>query len=329
MTDITKRLASLSPEKRKLLEQLLKKEGLSVQKREHNVSEQQPNVKLKEDLTVPFALHINSHLLSENERKQQTQKFYDSVTQKLNSTLFAKYAMFLNYGYVANESPQYATVELPANRLNINSMKLVLEVIGDCELTGRKILDVGCGRGGTIYTISQYFNPQEITGVDLSTKAIDFCCSHYRSIQARFLEEDAENLPFEENRFDAIINIESSHNYPNIDQFYTEVYRCLKMGGYFLYTDVLQAEFWDSYLSDLQHLGFILEHERDITSNVLLSCDDKSKRQLGSFNQGNDSEMMKYFLAVPGSEMYDGMKNGTLSYKIVRLKKVSEQGRRI
>jgi len=39
-----------------------------------------------------------------------------------------------------------------------------------------------------------------------------------------------------------VLNVESSHQYPNRQTFYNEVQRVLKPGGYFCYTDICHSE---------------------------------------------------------------------------------------
>ena len=52
------------------------------------------------------------------------------------------------------------------------------------------------------------------------------------------MEGNAEKLPFADQSFDAVINVEASHCYPRFPQFLDEVARVLRPGGHFLYTDV-------------------------------------------------------------------------------------------
>ena len=52
-----------------------------------------------------------------------------------------------------------------------------------------------------------------------------------------FVHGDAENLPFADESFDAVINVEASHAYPRLSRFLAEVARVLRPGGHFLYTD--------------------------------------------------------------------------------------------
>jgi len=258
--------------------------------------------------------------INDDEVKEKTKLFYNTITQQLNSTEFGQHTIFLNYGYVADGSPQYASIELAKHLINRNSKKLVLELIGDCDLTDCQILDTGCGRGGNISVMAEYFHAKEITGIDLSPNAIAFCKANYSYPHVQFFEGDAENLPFDDEQFDIVTNIESASSYPNIFAFFVQVYRVLKRGGYFLYTDIVPTERRSEYLSALQEMGFLLEVDRDITHNVLLSCDDVANRHLATFGDAG-KQSLSDFLAVPGSKVYTAMENRTLVYKIFRFKK--------
>jgi len=334
MSEIFKRIANLPPEKRRLLEQLIQKQNLlslspdpMLQERQRsstNSTGEKDNVhdcSDERESLIDKSCSPSDSRYSSNEIKENQRNFYDLVSQQLDSTVFSQYAQFLNYGFIADDTPQYAKVELPNYTINKNSIKLVLEVIGDCDFTDRRILDIGCGRGGSIDVITKYFQPQEIIGIDLSSIAIAFCRANYSYSNAKFFEGDAENLPFTDDYLDIILNIESSHNYPDIFNFYREVYRILKIGGFFLYADFFSIPRVDSCLSYLQALGFSLEKQRDITNNVLLSCDETAPQRLEAFRQENNPQIMRNFLGVPGSQIYKDMKNQKLTYRIFKFKK--------
>jgi SAM-dependent methyltransferase len=56
------------------------------------------------------------------------------------------------------------------------------------------------------------------------------------------VQGDAEDLPFSDNEFDIVINVESSHNYPNLRRFFEEVARVLRPGGFFSHADVFTPD---------------------------------------------------------------------------------------
>ncbi|WP_343709669.1 class I SAM-dependent methyltransferase [Mycobacterium sp.] len=51
------------------------------------------------------------------------------------------------------------------------------------------------------------------------------------------MEGNAQALPFTDASFDALVNVEASHLYPDVPKFLSEVARVLRPGGHFLYTD--------------------------------------------------------------------------------------------
>lgn len=270
------------------------------------------------------------------QRKIAERSLYNSFNVYMNAQEFGPTAFFLNYGYVPNSEPQYARVEPPSGDRNLQSIRLVLETIGDCPLDGKDILDVGCGRGGTISTIKEFFDAGTLVGVDLSPEAIAFCQTRHSGDNVSFIEGDAEDLPLPEHSFDVVVNIESACNYPNIFAFYREAARVLRPGGYFLYADVVAAKSLDSRFEFLQQF-FTIEKFRDITSNVLLSCDEIAAGRLSrisglekqKFMAGiqHDSKPKDYeklisqMLCVPGSKNYNRMRDGADVYLIIKSRK--------
>ena len=253
--------------------------------------------------------------------KEECQASYDSLNRSLDATMFGKHSYFLNYGYVPDESPQYAAVTLPEYCLNKNSVRLVLETIGDCDLHGKRVLDVGCGRGGTVAVLLEYFRPAFVNAVDLSAAAIAFCRQTHTHPRVRFDQGDAERLPFDDGVFDVVTNVESSSCYPNPGAFYAEVWRVLRPGGAFLYTDCLPVETMEWCARQLPSCGFVVVRDRDITRNVMRSCDEIARARIDSFDEGRRDERLANFLGAPGSANYEHMRAGRWSYRILTLRK--------
>lgn len=321
MPEVSKRIASLSDDRRRLLERLLNQKGTSGAVEGQGRASPGATASAVVTTTPLAGRHTFGQDSSLGEVKANYKRFYDAVNSQLDTSVFGPFSFFLNYGYVPTLSPQYSKIQLPDHVVNKNSVRLVLELIGDCDLKDRRILDVGCGRGGTVFVIKQFFKPQSVQGLDLSPNAIASCRANHHYDNVVFDEGDAEKLPFNREQFDVVTNIESSHSYPNLSAFYTEVFRVLVPGGCFLYTDIMPQEATAGYLTMLEKTGFTMELERDITANVLLSCDEVARARVGAYDAGNDPEMMGNFLAAPGSQVYEDMRSRRWSYRLYRFRK--------
>jgi phthiocerol/phenolphthiocerol synthesis type-I polyketide synthase E len=305
MDALKDRLAHLSPERQRLLEALLAGSENPVRPRENpsRADGTSPTNAPPEPSAPLLSLSPVTRDAPEGSPesvKATFQRFYDSVSDQLDATPFGDFSFFLNYGYQVDLGAQCAVVELPEHCLNRNSVKLVLETIGNCPIEGRCVLDVGCGRGGTVETLIRFFEPTRVVGLDLSPAAIAFCRRAHRHPQLRFEVGDAENLPFPDASLDVVTNIESSHSYPNLFTFYTEVYRILELNGHFLYADVLPVAQRRECLAYFRDLGFAIEQDRDITNNVLRSCDEIARSRVGAFSSANDPQLMANFRRCRG-----------------------------
>ena len=246
--------------------------------------------------------------------KSSYRDFYNDVSRRLEQSGVGGASFFLNYGYVSLGNGDDSRFDVPEGVFNRNSVRLAFELISDTPLQDRPVLDVGCGRGGTVALMAETFGAHAV-GVDLAPEAVAFCRKTHTP-HARFEVGDAEHLPFEENTFQVVTNVESSHTYPNLRAFYAEVRRVLQLDGRFLYTDLLPVERWMEVRVLLPSLGLAIESERDITANVLASCDAIAATRAQAF--GGHSEMIDNFLAVPGSGVYEQMRSGAWQYRILR-----------
>jgi SAM-dependent methyltransferase len=159
--------------------------------------------------------------------------------------------VFLNAGY--EEDPPMAIPLVAADEPKRYSIQLYHRVATQVDLKGKRVLEVGCGHGGGASYLMRTLHPASYTGLDLNPAGIAFCRERHNVPGLEFVQGDAENLPFPDQSFDAVINIESSHCYPRFPRFLAEVARVLRPGGHFLYTD-LRADVhiaeWEAALAD-------------------------------------------------------------------------------
>ncbi len=174
--------------------------------------------------------------------------------------------IFMNYGYF-DKMQEVVLDEL--DEKNRYSIQLYHQIAASRNIVEKEILEVGCGRGGGLAYVNNNLSPKCVTGVDLNHKAIEFCKKHYTNSSFSFFKANAQDLPFNDNSFDVVLNVESSHRYPQVDLFLKEVCRVLKPNGYLLFTDFrLKTEIEELDLQ-FEKIGMQLEDKQDITENVV------------------------------------------------------------
>lgn len=257
----------------------------------------------------------NRNLSIEEDRyKRDLIEFYSQTAQNLNSSILGRFTQFLNFGYVSNENTQYAVKDIHEGAMNKNSIKLFLEVVSNVDCNKKKIIDIGCGRGGNISLLNNYYKPELIVGVDLCWENIRFC-NKKKSKNTFCCVADAENIPFRENSFDIVINIESSLHYQDLFRFYRNVHRILCEGGYFLYTDFYPTKKFHEIEAYFNLLGFEIIRNQNITSNVMLSIKSWDEERKKSYI---DNVTNKRGL----TEMLKQMDAGETEYRIYTLRKM-------
>ena len=181
----------------------------------------------------------------------------------------------LNYGYTEASS----VTRVPSDHPERYCLALYEHTVRDTDLSGARVLEVSCGRGGGADFLMKAFNAAEYIGVDLSDENLRIAAEITDG--PRFLKGNAEHLPFGDAEFDVVINIEASHLYDDRKKFFAEVIRVLRPGGAFCYTDGCWAD--DNCLPDLLRSGFELLERREITNNVIAALELDSERRAALF----------------------------------------------
>ncbi len=100
----------------------------------------------------------------------------------------------------------------------------------------KTLLDVATGTGDFIIAAAKHLKTlQSITAIDIAEtmlkKAKEKLAKHPLAIPVQLLQEDAEQLPFADNSFDAITVGFGVRNFEHLEQGLKELYRVLRKGG--------------------------------------------------------------------------------------------------
>ncbi|WP_313918648.1 class I SAM-dependent methyltransferase [Tahibacter sp.] len=143
-----------------------------------------------------------------------------------------------------------------------------LHSIGIGDLSDKRLLDVGCGFGAGLDFSSRVFGFRSAAGLDLCQGAIDRANARLSRPGIAFVCGDAEELPFGDGEMDIVINVESSHTYPDLAQFLKEVTRVLRPGGYFSHLDLFTDERYSQFSQLKTDVGLEWLAETDVTDRV-------------------------------------------------------------
>ncbi|WP_152285710.1 bifunctional demethylmenaquinone methyltransferase/2-methoxy-6-polyprenyl-1,4-benzoquinol methylase UbiE [Flavicella marina] len=119
--------------------------------------------------------------------------------------------------------------------IDVKWRKKVIELIG--KNNPKKILDIATGTGDLAIMMAS-LQPDEIVGLDISAGMLEVGKEKIKEKNLSSLIDmvlgDSENIPFEDNYFDAITVSFGVRNFENLDKGLKEIYRVLKPGGTFV-----------------------------------------------------------------------------------------------
>jgi ubiquinone/menaquinone biosynthesis C-methylase UbiE len=107
------------------------------------------------------------------------------------------------------------------------------------------ILDVGCGSGATAIVLAQEFPQSEILGVDLSEPLLHLATLAAQAAgladRVHFETGNAEQIPCEENSFDAVLSLNMVHIVEHPVQMLNEIERVLVPNGSLFIVDLRRS----------------------------------------------------------------------------------------
>ena len=225
--------------------------------------------------------------------------------------------LFLNYGY--EEDPPMALPLAASDEPDRFPIQLYHRTATQVDLVGKEVLEVSCGHGGGASYLMRTLHPASYTALDLNTVGIAFCRKRHNLRGLDFVQGNAERLPFPDQSFDAVINVEAAINYQSVPRFFAEVKRVLRPGGHFLYADIRYADEIAAWEAELANIPMRLVSEHVINAEVMRGLEknrllDQISRRLPNiaFLRGIAND----YAGGPGSLIYRRLENGEASYRL-------------
>jgi ubiquinone/menaquinone biosynthesis C-methylase UbiE len=235
---------------------------------------------------------------------------------------------FMNYGYNYPDALSRPVMLDEVEEKNRLQNQLYHHVLSDISLENRNVLEVGCGGGAGSLYLTRHFKPRTLTGVDLAIDAIRCCGLGQSYPNLGYLVGDSEKLPFCDESFDVVVNVESSHGYVSMSQFLNNVCRVLTPGGYFLFADFRGFHEILSLDQYLRTAGLDIIAKRFINTNVLeaLKFQEHAKQVfLLEIEHAELRATLQEFIGGRGSFIYEGLKSGKVAYLSYVLQKPAQK----
>ncbi|UQX11770.1 phthiotriol/phenolphthiotriol dimycocerosates methyltransferase [Candidatus Mycobacterium methanotrophicum] len=256
-----------------------------------------------------------------------------SLTSRVVATpawkVFAKYyypfitrhgaddVVFLNLGY--EEDPPMAVPLVASDEPDRYCIQLYHRTASQTDLTGKQALEISCGHGGGASYLMRTMRPASYTGLDLNPAGIEVCRRTHNVPGLEFVCGDAQNLPFDDQSFDAVVNIEASHCYPSLPRFFAEVARVLRPAGCLLYADVRRYDRFAQWEAALADAPMRMVSKQVISEQVVRGLEKNVPRSQQMFTRRTPPllrGLVRGAVAASQAKICRGLQSGETSYRM-------------
>ena len=229
---------------------------------------------------------------------------------------------FVNYGYLPQPEEDLNFQLNPEDEPNRLFLNLVEQVIGNLDLSEKRILILGSGRGGNADYIARYKNPREIIAVDRSERAISFSSGEYSDECLAFINSSIEDLDINNlGKFDIVLSIESSHCFDQ-NIFLEKTKELLGQDGRFILADFRSIHQIEALVSGIQERDMQIIKQKDITQNILLAMENQTEERMRQIKEVMPSFLhgvVGEFVGIKNSGIYTKFKNRSFEYFILNI----------
>lgn len=234
--------------------------------------------------------------------KVYTMPYIESILEKLRQgdpDFIQAFGRHVHWGYWENSAPAGGVADYGAA-----AERLTRRVCDAARITdSMRVLDVGCGVGGTLASLNGRCANLTIMGLNIDGRQLEWARQHViprgRNVVG-FIGGDACRLPFADGSFDVVLAVECIYHFPSRTAFLKEAHRVLRPGGRLTFSDfvprgaalpvlALLASFF--YGSFVRHLGSLrlpctLSQYRTLARRAgfsALECDDITLHTLPTY----------------------------------------------
>ncbi len=161
--------------------------------------------------------------------------YFDDLLEQIartpDSSLSRAFQRHVHWGYYA--SPESTDDSLDAYLVAAEAMSERV-----CQAArvrnGLRILDVGCGVGGTIAHMNEHLSGCQLVGLNIEERQLVRAREWVKPQNGNtieFVQGDACAMPFADGQFDAVMAVECIFHFPSRKTFFGEARRVLRPGG--------------------------------------------------------------------------------------------------
>lgn len=170
------------------------------------------------------------------EYKKSIVSYYDNTRLDYRFLWFRKNNRSVHFGFYDHEVESHGDALVKLNKVMASKAGIV---------DGEKILDAGCGQGGSSIWMAENFDVQ-VSGITLVPHQVKIANKEAEKLKlnnrVKFYEADYTKTHFEDESFSVIWACESMCHAEHKEDFYREAYRLLKPGGRLISAEYIRTD---------------------------------------------------------------------------------------